>query len=74
MKEIVVVGGASDNLYAMEAATGKLMWKKTFTNEDKPKQAPFWLCPNALNATPLIRKEGLKASVLTIATDGSCIC
>jgi outer membrane protein assembly factor BamB len=71
MKEIVVVGGASDNLYAMEAATGKLMWKKTFANENKPKQEPFWLCPNALNATPLIRKEGLTADVLTIATDGS---
>ena len=70
MKEIVVVGGASDNLYAIEAATGKLMWKKTFTNENKPKQEPFWLCPNALNATPLIRKEGLKASVMAIATDG----
>jgi len=70
MKEVVVVGGASDSLYAMEAATGKLMWKKTFTNEDKPKQEPFWLCPNALNATPLIRKEGLKASVMAIATDG----
>ena len=70
MKEIVIVGGASDNLFAMEAATGKLMWKKTFTNDVKPRQQPFWLCPNALNATPLIRKEGLKASVMTIATDG----
>jgi len=70
MKEIVIVGGASDNLVAFEAATGKLMWKKTFANENKPKGQPFWLCPNALNATPLIRKQGLKASVLVIATDG----
>jgi outer membrane protein assembly factor BamB len=71
MKEIVIVGGASDNLFAIEAATGKLLWKKTFANEIKPKGRPFWLCPNALNATPLIRKEGLKASVLVIATDGN---
>src|SRR5580700_3227257 len=70
MKEIVIVGGASDNLFAMEAATGKLLWKKTFANENAPKQKPFWLCPNALNATPLIRKEGLKASVMAIGTDG----
>jgi outer membrane protein assembly factor BamB len=70
MKEIAVVGGASDNLFAMDAASGKLMWKKTFTAEGKPKQQPFWLCPNALNATPLILKEGLTASVYVISSDG----
>ncbi len=70
MKEIVVVGGASDNLFALDAATGKLLWKKTFTAEGKPRQQPFWLCPNALNATPLIRKEGLRASIYSIASDG----
>ena len=70
MKEIVVVGGASDNLFAINAATGKLLWKKTFTPEGKPRQSSFWLCPNALNATPLIRKEGLRASVYAISSDG----
>ena len=70
MKEIVVVGGASDNLFGLDAATGKLLWKKTFTAEGKPHQSPFWLCPNALNATPLIRKEGLRASVYAISSDG----
>jgi len=70
MKEIVVVGGASDNLFALDAGTGKLLWKKTFTAEGKPHQQPFWLCPNALNATPLIRKEGLRASVYSISSDG----
>jgi outer membrane protein assembly factor BamB len=70
MAEIVIVGGASDNLFALTAETGKLLWKKTFEAEGKPKRQPFWLCPNALNATPLIRKEGLKASVLAIASDG----
>jgi outer membrane protein assembly factor BamB len=70
MKEIVVVGGASDNLFALEAGTGKLLWKKTFSAEGKPRREPFWLCPNALNATPLIRKERLKASVYAIASDG----
>ncbi|HLM99135.1 MAG TPA: PQQ-binding-like beta-propeller repeat protein [Bryobacteraceae bacterium] len=70
MKEIVVVGGASDNLFALDAGTGKLLWKKTFTAEGKPHQQSFWLCPNALNATPLIRKEGLRASVYSISSDG----
>src|ERR1700722_18795647 len=36
MAEIVVVGGASDNLFAMDADTGKLLWKKTFVIEAKP--------------------------------------
>jgi outer membrane protein assembly factor BamB len=70
MKEIVIVGGASDYLFALDAVTGKLLWKKTFAVDSKPRQQPFWLCPNALNATPLIRKEGLKASVYAIASDG----
>jgi len=70
MREIVVVGGASDNLFALDAGTGKLLWKKTFVAEGKARQQPFWLCPNALNATPLIRKEGLRASVYAIASDG----
>ena len=70
MKEIVVVGGASDNLFALDAGTGKLLWKKTFSVEGKSREEPFWLCPNALNATPLIRKEDLKASVYSIASDG----
>src|SRR6266478_3233125 len=70
MKEIAIVGGASDHLFAMDAGTGKVLWKKTFAVDVKPKQQPFWLCPNALNATPLIRKQGLAASVYTIASDG----
>ncbi len=70
MKEIVVVGGASENLFALDAGTGKVLWKKTFSIEGKPHEEPFWLCPNALNATPLIRKEDLKASAYAIASDG----
>src|SRR5580658_4752755 len=70
MAEIVIVGGSSDNLFAMDANTGKLIWKKSFEAEGKPHQEPFWLCPNALNDTPLIRKDGLAATVFVIASDG----
>jgi outer membrane protein assembly factor BamB len=70
MKEIVIVGGASDNLYAIDAESGKLLWKKTFAAEGKSRQTPSWLCPNALNATPLIGKNGLDIRVYTIASDG----
>ena len=70
MKEIAVVGGAADNLFALEASTGKLLWKKTFAAEGKPRQEPHWLCPNSLNATPLIRKDDLGVSVYAISSDG----
>jgi outer membrane protein assembly factor BamB len=70
MKEVVVVGGASDNLFAMDAESGKILWKKSFTAEGKPRQAPSWLCPSALNATPLIGKSGLDLRVYTISSDG----
>ncbi len=70
MKEIVVVGGASDNLYAIDAASGEIVWKKTFTAEGKSNQAPSWLCPYSLNATPLIGKNGLEQRVYTISSDG----
>jgi len=71
MAEIVIVGGASDNLFALNADNGKLLWKKTFEPEAKPRQAPHWLCPNALNDTPLIRKDGLAATVFVISSDGN---
>jgi outer membrane protein assembly factor BamB len=70
MREYAIVAGASDHLYALNPDTGKIVWQKSFANPDKPKQKPFWLCPNALNATPLIRKQGLAASVYTISSDG----
>jgi len=70
MAEIAIVGGASDNLFALDADTGKLLWKKAFTAEGKSRERPFWLCPNALNATPLIRKDGLTATVFAISSDG----
>ena len=70
MAEIVIVGGASDNLFALDADSGKLIWKKSFEAESKPHQELFWLCPNALNDTPVIRKDGLKATVFVISSDG----
>src|ERR1700726_1665173 len=70
MKEVVVVGGASDHLFALDAGTGKLIWKKTFAVDGKSRQEPFCLFPNALNPTPIIRKDGLAASVYAIASDG----
>jgi outer membrane protein assembly factor BamB len=73
VKDIVVVAGSSDNLYTIDADSGKLLWKKAFTVEAKPKQKPHWLCPNGLNDTPVLQKErgGLGTmNVYVIASDG----
>jgi outer membrane protein assembly factor BamB len=70
MKEIVVVGGASDHLFALDAESGKVLWKKTFAADGSSRQAPSWLCPGALNATPLIGKNGLDLRVYAISSDG----
>ncbi len=73
VKDIVVVAGSSDNLYTIDADSGKLLWKKNFTVAVKPKQQPHWLCPNALNDTPVLQKEegGLGTmNVYVIASDG----
>ncbi len=69
-KEFVILGGSSDNLYAIDADTGKVAWQKHFTNEAgaAPKE-PFWLCPNALNATPVIQTAQGR-TVYTISIDG----
>src|SRR5262249_12424298 len=73
MKFIRVVAGSSDNLYAIDADLGRLLWSKKFTADAKPKQQPHWLCPNGLNGTPLLSKEegGLGIMhVYVIASDG----
>ncbi|HUJ21906.1 MAG TPA: hypothetical protein VLX58_10310 [Bryobacteraceae bacterium] len=73
VKDVLMIGGSSDNLYAIDADAGKLLWSKKFTVEGKPKQQPHWLCPNGLNDTPILQKEegGLGTmNVYMIASDG----
>ena len=73
-KDIVVVAGASDTLDAVDIDTGKVLWHKQFFAEGKPKQQPRWLCPNALNATPVIQMGGgvtpRDRTVHAISSDG----
>ena len=57
VKDILVIAGSSDNLYAIDADSGKVFWQKKFTVEGKPKQQPHWLCPGGLNDTPTIAED-----------------
>ncbi len=67
-KEVALIAGASDKIFAIDADTGKLMWKKTMAVEGASKQKPQWLCPNALNATPVIDRRA--RTVYVAASDG----
>jgi outer membrane protein assembly factor BamB len=75
-EEYVIVGGSSDNLYAVNAETGKIAWQKHFAN-DAPAPTGFmaegyYFCPNALNATPVIGRAPfpMPPTVYVISIDG----
>ena len=76
LKEYVIVGGASDTLFAIDADTGRLVWRKQFVVDTSkmPKQQINWLCPNALNATPVVNhwedKHLPNNTVFALASDG----
>ncbi|MBI3667195.1 MAG: PQQ-binding-like beta-propeller repeat protein [Acidobacteria bacterium] len=67
-KDLIFIAGSSDNIYAIDTDTGKVLWQKSFPSELKPKSAGHWLCPNALNATPVIDKKS--RTVYLITSDG----
>jgi outer membrane protein assembly factor BamB len=69
IKEYVIVGGSSDNIYAIDADSGKLAWQKKFTAAEKPNRDSNTLCPFALNATPAIQ-AGRPRTVYAISSDG----
>ncbi|PYV15761.1 MAG: hypothetical protein DMG21_14045 [Acidobacteria bacterium] len=60
VKTLVYVAGSSNHVFAVDAATGKLAWSHDFTAHVSPAYEGMWLCPNNLNATPVIeRRAGL---------------
>lgn len=70
IKEFVIVAGSSDNLAAIDADTGKLVWRKTFSVTGTPVQKSSTLCPFALNATPVVQ-TGRPKTVYAISSDGT---
>ena len=60
--------GSDDVLYAVNADSGALLWKKAFPNSDTPKKPKEWLCPGTPNDTPVIDKE--RGVVFFIPSDG----
>ena len=67
-KDVAIVAGSSDKVFALEAESGKLLWQRTLETQGEPKQKPHWLCPNCLNATPVLSKR--PPTIYVIASDG----
>ena len=68
IKTVVYVAGSSNHLFAVDTATGKTIWTRTFQSFVSPKEDSFYLCPNAVNATPVVdRKQNL---IFALASDG----
>ncbi|HEY3706675.1 MAG TPA: PQQ-binding-like beta-propeller repeat protein [Terracidiphilus sp.] len=67
-KNLVLVAGSSDHIWALDAETGELAWKVDFKLREPRPGNGDWLCPNALNATPVI--DPGKARVFVVSSDG----
>lgn len=67
-KDLVIVAGSSDHVFALDASTGELVWKADFTANQVRPQDGGWLCPMSLNATPVIDPK--QARVFVIGSDG----
>ena len=56
-KQIVLVTGVSDNLYALDAETGAQLWEHHFQSNWTPEtggRGPGILCPGGITATSVI--------------------
>jgi PQQ-like domain len=67
-KDLVFVVGSDDTIYSIDAAAGKVFWKKRFPNDLKPLTRPTYLCPNTQNATPVIDK--VSGVIYLLTSDG----
>ena len=67
-RNLVLLLGADDTVFALDAGTGKVFWQKSFANPATPMWPATWLCSNTVNATPVIDKQ--KGILFVITSDG----
>jgi outer membrane protein assembly factor BamB len=67
-RNLVLVAGSSDHVFALDADSGELVWKVDAPPEMPRPSHGDWLCPNALNDTPVI--DAGKARLFVITSDG----
>lgn len=67
-KNLVLLLGADDTLFALDADAGKVLWQKTFHNPLVPQRPATWLCSNTAQDTPVVDRQ--RGVVYLIASDG----
>jgi len=67
-KNLLLLLGADDTLFALDTDSGKVLWQKTYPNPIKPGRAATWLCSNTANGAPVIDKAN--GVVYFITSDG----
>lgn len=71
-KELALVAGSSDNIFAVDADLGRIVWQRHFEYESEIPQTQnsTWLCPGGLTATPVIQPAGTRKSIFLASSDG----
>jgi len=67
-RTLLFVVGSDDSVFAIDADSGKVVWRKAFPNSLTPPQIATWLCSNTQNATPVIDKQ--KGIIYLNTSDG----
>ena len=68
IKTLVYVAGSDDHIFALDATNGSLVWNFDFESHVRPKDEGMWLCPNGVNATPVI--DAATSTIYAVAVDG----
>ncbi|HXJ39065.1 MAG TPA: PQQ-binding-like beta-propeller repeat protein [Bryobacteraceae bacterium] len=76
-KELAIVAGSDDNIFAIDADLGRIVWKRHFqVPPPNDGRGPHWLCPGGLTATPVISQPAGRGgppttpTLYAIASDG----
>lgn len=67
-RDMVFILGANDQLFALDANTGAIVWSKELPNPVKATKIATWLCSNTNNATPTADKT--RGLIYALPSDG----
>jgi outer membrane protein assembly factor BamB len=71
-RNLVIVPGSSDNIYAIDADLGRIAWKRHFEYQsDTPQSSATWLCPGGITATPVAAVPGFGRGAAPPVVPGS---
>ncbi|MBS1857372.1 MAG: PQQ-binding-like beta-propeller repeat protein [Acidobacteria bacterium] len=76
VRQVAIVAGVSDNIFAIDVEKGQLLWKKHFDSTWTPPasggRGGGILCPGGITATPVIAPAGTpgKYTIYAVSWDG----